>query len=807
MESTEKIEMENNNLINKFFAKHKVGIISITIFLTLFNFSLSILNIIESLDYPMSKPVILRNIAYILTTAVIIILFKFNEFILNLSIEKIKILTLYNIILYVPIILAYMTVISVKFSFDVILYTSIVKSYNDLISIISRLNIAILFCMLLLIISKSKIYKNIIMIFNAKIILYILLLIAIVSIATPLMVDKNINYESSVNYEILKKYFPERKEADLIQINIEDPEIIEIIKNRDSILKGIGFYKTPKAYIINFENNHIEVIFYPGIDLSAICLFLDYDSLKNYNELIECNNILGLKNDVNIFTKVDIIRKKSTIKREFKEILINKIDLIISARKGIEEINSEQILETMSVRGYIAHHYNSILIGLRNNNITNYFWNQYGLGSLLLIKIISLITDLNYFDSIFISIILINSLSFTGILYFYKNNKLIIYSFIISILIIFFISNIFAPFLYYIRSLPYLFYLIFLQKTSNLKELYSIKNKILNITGIVFCALYNKEYALILFFALLISGIVSDCKYYIKNALFLLLIFTISIVYYFTLDIQGSNFLALMLGIGFDSSFKPQLFLYIIILMGLILTAYKNVKVSNKNIILLLLLSILGFSFKYLINQGINHIGWIFILIAIFYSAVPEVDKKVVVLMYVIPSLILLSVSAYGLKYNYFLKEYKYINYAIYPEFSKFFKIDERIWRKYKSIENYKSKNTCIVSKQDEFMSILSEKNITSNLPNLSTNINHYIDVNIALKNYTKCEIIIIDKEIYDFNTERFLIINAYNTSNIRLNNYINSYLIDVNKIRFFANKIIENRNLVDENLFFYIYK
>jgi hypothetical protein len=272
-------------------------------------------------------------------------------------------------------------------------------------------------------------------------------------------------------------------------------------------------------------------------------------------------------------------------------------------------------------------------------------------------------------------------------------------------------------------------------------------------------------------------------------------------------NIDGANFVALLSGIGFDGNIRPELLIFSLIIFCITFSFFrvKN-NLENKELVFIFL-CILGFSLKFITNPSINHIGWIFILLAIYFLLLEDLLNKYRLekLLFVSAciAMLIITLPVY-FNSNYFNK-YKNVDY-IKPEFSTLFKIDSVLSNKLKSSSDFDNYNYCIISKQDDAIAIYNNNNITSKISNLSTNINHYIDINKILKLYSSCDYLLIDKDLLRNDEIDFIKLYLYNRDE-RLNRFISGYFHDFNKMQFIVKSSISSRKLIKSNDYFELYR
>ena len=481
---------------------------------------------------------------------------------------------------------------------------------------------------------------------------------------------------------------------------------------------------------------------------------------------------------------------------------MKKIDSYLS--DSSKKILDKELVELMLVRGYFFHHYNSILEGVTKENLAG-FYNQYGFGPIEIIKTISKIFNLSLIDSTFLSIIILNLLAFISIIYFYGYNTNIIIGYIFSIITVFSVSNIYAPFLYYIRFFPTLILIFILNTETKLKKEYIIY-LILLIIGI-----YNKEYAIFTSASLFLVYLLKNNLNYLKYSLAILASLIGIFIFAQKPEITGANFLAIISGVGFSSGISVDYVLWSMLTITILFIIYfsnKLKEISNGDLFLAICLVV--FSIKFVSNPGINHVGPLFLLL---YILTFNLNKKNILPahLYLNGSLIFISsIMLIGnipvLMSSNFTKKYDIASYET-SKISQFFYLDSGLKLKGEQlIELTKEVKYCLISQQDDFYQIYTGKHLTGKMPNLSTNINYPIDLDYVKEGFVTCKYIVVDKELLSNDSEKYLIKSLYNRDK-RLDQYISAYLYDRERLKYAIPLLTKNVKFINENKDFVLFK
>lgn len=625
---------------------------------------------------------------------------------------------------------------------------------------------------------------------------YIIFFLSIISVVGQYSSGSYLNSESYPQIEIISEAISDANSKTWFEIVEKNKINREILSQNHHILVGSGVKKRPHGFIFLDTKDGIKVAGNIGPDLSIACLFID----DNNKRIIgECERSVGVGNDSSVNEKINYLARLKYINGEY-------IERIIEASQHFELMARRQfpLFELMYIRGYIFHHYNSIIQGMSLPGIDS-FYNQYGFGAIGISKSIGKIFNLSDFDSVYISIYLINALVLLMIVIRFGLNPYILTGFFGTITLIGVYSSILAPFLHTIRLLP-IIAIIILKNDEESK--YNSLNQFLLYLLFFISGIYSKEYGLLTGVSCLaVSTYFLDKKYlYYGVSVFAGLL--AGFIFANKPMVEGANFIAIFLGIGFSDNVGPEFYVWVTFLIWIFYSIYKDSVKDRLNRYEFFLLSVtVLYSVKYVTNPSANHLA-LLLLIVSFYVA-SAVKKKVtyanklvaffiVMLLFMITSGIpVLLNQKFNLKYNVEYKD---------AWFSKIFKVDKGLAINGDSLRNLVDEKTCLISEHDDFLQIYLKKNLTGSLPNLSTNINNLADVKRALLIYRNCQNIVVDKSLINNDGEKFMIKKLYNLDS-RLNKFLSGHMHSREYLKYFTEEALLNKSVVSENEHFVQYK
>ena len=648
----------------------------------------------------------------------------------------------------------------------------------------------------------SNIHKRL---FNS----YQIILISLATIFLIFAFPRYLNFES--NFDVEKALVTiENKSDNKVIIELQGAERQIFHRNMarldNNILAGSIF----SIIEIKSDNLTTELVSTIGPDLGWICA-LSADSLRMEKNNLDsdCFKVLS-SSTININVKRNFIQEMDLVGLDTYKVIQSSIDSYIYNRPSLKPDNIN-LLKVMLNRGHIFHHYQAILEDL-NVGISSAFFGQYGFGPLFIIQSIAQTFKLSNFDSIFISIGLINLAVFGFILCFYYKNSFVLVGFLLSLLVVMAQTEIMAPMLYFIRYLPSIVLVVLLCKYDSWLPDKKRNFSIFTLYTLFFIVgIYNKEYAIFTIASLFATTIIYRSITYLK--FLAATVFGLVSIYALSLQsfTENTNFLALILGVGYDSSLRINALLWM--LFQFVFIVFIHYKIGLKKILpssFFIYLLIIIFAFKYITHSHINHLGPLILLQFILIDdlltkyRLGNVAHKVKLLT--LTFFISLIVTQYSnLTSIAFKSQYNNVTYIENKE-SKFFMFDEDLISKFRALKQFSNYDFALISNQDDFLGVLSQKVLTKSMPNLSTNLNTTHDFRKAYALYEHEKYILIDNSILDGRVVEILITSFYNRDS-RLNDYIRDYARNVKILDYLAKKLILNRSIVNSNEYFTLYK
>jgi hypothetical protein len=343
--------------------------------------------------------------------------------------------------------------------------------------------------------------------------------------------------------------------------------------------------------------------------MSSLCLILDTEQTQQ--SFYECINKLanipkiGGSDDEFYYA---LFNYKFLDDYNFKSFISSNNNSFYEEKKWTYFREIDPQLAISLVKGAIFHHYNAILLTLNNfRSLHELSTNQYGFGSLYATKIISDIFEVTYFDSLYLSIPIFSILTIfaLGAVCYRRNNLRIIFiGYSLSILVTYGISNIFAPFLYFIRYFPAILISFYLYKKivniiDNKHTSGEIFDRFVFIVLLIINTFYSFEYGLLTSISILAVSLIYKDKFYsILGLIFLTASVLVKISSPEQIFNQG-GFIASISGVGMGGALGVISILYLINTIGLFFLVCKshNKKIIPKELMLLLfiILSVICF--------------------------------------------------------------------------------------------------------------------------------------------------------------------------------------------------------------------
>jgi hypothetical protein len=615
-----------------------------------------------------------------------------------------------------------------------------------------------------------------------KIFSYTLLILALLS---PFLGGNYLNSESNINFELMDKNLNGVTEK-ISKItpklsNLNDSQIKLFNKNK----KIFELFNRLEHYnFATIKNNQI-VFSHNSTSYAELCFFLINVEASNVDQCHQVVSASKVKNALRTlidFVYINNYSIDSVISSYYKDYRKK----YLSIYKVVKDLDSGIVSDTKKnmaisqIRGGYFHHFNSIAqtINTSKNNY-EFFNNQYGFGPLFIVSLTSKIFKTTLFDSIIFSTILINFLTFFFVITATKKvNFLILNGFSISILSVYMLSQMMAPFLYIIRIFPIILICLLIYKfvISNKKTLNSNYKSVL-LFLVLISSLYNFEYAILLSVALITGGIFIKEKYYVLIGIISAFLSLFAKFYFVnTTDLISVNYIAYIAGLGRGDSLNIFMIIFFVAVGFLAFLLLKNRKIQNNHSFIILFIFFLMLA-KIVWIGSFNHISGIFLIMAIlgdlFLRSNKDINKsniivsngsflKITNLFFI---LILFNLSYHSL-FTHMSEKINNLNYVKNSRLSNFYSIESSYSKKIENfVKIYKSGDLGI-SPIDNALAIRVLKVITKPYPDLSTNLNSDMDLGLALNTYLKSKSnIIIDNNIYYFDDHKNDYYNYYLSS------------------------------------------
>lgn len=534
--------------------------------------------------------------------------------------------------------------------------------------------------------------------------------------------------------------------------------------------------------------------------LSALCLLIDHSRQKktNIQSIENCVDSLatekyGISNTIGNLVFINARISASVYEDVHKS--------LYKTPKFEDQLSSLQHLSVMLVRGALFHHYNSIAQTIYSyNSITELFTNQYGFGPLSITALIGKITNLTIFDSLFYSILITNL--FVGILVAYsawrkENQSTVWLGFILSIYITYSISNILAPFLYFIRYLPTILFCLYIYS----KDEEIANNKFREPYWLLFTlliAIYNTEYAF-----LTLSAILVVAWYWKKTKLAFLafggiILSALIKVIFSSHQATATNYFYYLAGVGMGEAKVGVISSLYLILLGLIAFS-KRKKIfqlrqqSDFAQVLLFVITVF-LSVKVIWNGGANHIGPLFLILGLILALDKDktknknsmaIDKKAFLFLSIVISIIS-TISLIFYSYNSKFPGVRYIQSSL----SDHFEVSSALKTKMDNFQSIYKEDYLLLSPIDNALSLYVNKKTTAIFPDISTNINLSSDINFITGKYLLLKKpIVIDKVLVNYNQDISNLTESFNGVSKNTNQLLYEYANN----NFKLNKVYES--------------
>lgn len=634
---------------------------------------------------------------------------------------------------------------------------------------------------------------------NRKIIITSFIMIGVFVVILPYLTPHYLNSESFPNdYEVnyLKTKIEDNPSYQNVTHSLELTNTeLNIVRSNIALLKLSN--SKSKIGLFNLYGN--KFVWKSNLDkLSSLCLLIDYSRQQK-------TNILGLDNCVESLANeryriTNTIGNTVFITPRISAIVYADVyKSIYNSTKFADQLSSLQHLSVMLVRGALFHHYNSIAQTIYSyNSVTELFTNQYGFGPLSITVLIRKIANLSIFDSLFYSILITNLI--VGILVAFvtwrKQNQYFVWlGFILSIYITYSISNILAPFLYFIRYLPTILFCLYIYS----KDEEIADNKFRELPWILFTiliAVYNTEYAF-----LTLSAVLTVAWYWKKIKLVFLafggIIVSILIKIIFrSQEASATNYFYYLAGVGMGEAKVGVISsLYLILLCLIAYSKRKKIfqlrQQSDFSQVLLFVITVF-LSVKVIWNGAANHIGPLFLLLGLIFSLDKDrtensisIDKKALLFL----SIVVTIMSTASLIFYSYNSKFPGVNY-VHSSLSDHFEISSALKTKLDNFNSIYKKDYLLLSPIDNALSLYVNKKTTANLPDLSTNINLNSDINyITAKYLTLKKPVVIDKVLVNYDQDISNLTESFNGVSKNINKLLYEYSENNSKL----NKVYES--------------
>lgn len=652
----------------------------------------------------------------------------------------------------------------------------------------------LVFFILLLIYGHNIFYlKKMFLFFQTKFVFISLLIFSFTAIILPIIFPGHLSSESYPTIQHSKKisnllYGKEINKDDYLRFNILPKDFPLLKYNISSVQLLNADLKVEYSELIINDG----VLSVPLSKISLTCMLGDWDknndreqALVNFKSCIQetLKHLMSSNADLLLeeLGKIPFFSKEAISELFSKDLNIKKyfLDQNSIALKHKKEVSS--FLSVVMSKGWYFHHYNTISSPINSGkSFTEVSNNQYGLGPLVTAKIFGDFFSLTSLDSIFIATIFINFIVFILLLFYIRNLKviyknLILLGFTCSIFVTFALSNMLAPFLFFIRFFPTVLIILLLgymvHKKITLKEYRWVQISFLFL--LLITSFYNYEYAILTSLGIILGAFLTKNIYYMISGFSL---FALSLVYKI---ISSSDSITNIKYLSYfsESAGLPILNIktiaFMILVFILLNFGYKINNVKKLPNELFILFSIFIFLLvKPLWINSANHVGPMFLIFSILVANcihltddfsktyLSKLQKMVNPLLF--KSMITFSFLVFiiGVTPNIYTfplnKEHRFDTYSIDPTISSLFQISDNLIKIKASFEKSYKDQDLVLSPNDNFLALATKKRITRPWLDISTNLNNNKDyftiVNYYKSNKNKGRIIVdkyISKPLY----------------------------------------------------------
>jgi hypothetical protein len=548
---------------------------------------------------------------------------------------------------------------------------------------------------------------------------------------------------------VFKSFLLTPDEAKVVSINIQRMRLAK----REG---HAGYY--------NFNGNTFEWESTFG-NLSALCLLGDFSQNKSNTENSVVNCIDEINDDK--FKSIKVLEQIKFLNHDISASIFKILATQNLNDRFTKQDNQDlKHLYVQLLRGGVLHHYNSIAQTINSaNSVTDFFSNQYGLGPLAFVSIISSISGLSLFDSLFISVVIFN-IAIAAILLLtmrFRSVSLTVWiGFILSIYVTYAVSNVLAPFLFFIRYLPTIIFCLYLYSRHGDQQISHKNINLLVWSFFIFAiSIYNFEYAL-----LTLSSLCVVSWYWRKWSIFALssvglCVAIIPKLYLPSVGNGEQNYISYIAGVGMSGTFNFITVLYIVMLVSLIVRNHKLIFAPKSNHSFeeaVLTAIIITLSFKVVWNGGGNHIGPLFLLMSLASTFNDDrgngsIGYSIYKRTNLFLSILILLIATVSWQSYYLNNKFSGVKYTR-TEISRFFSAPTTFIDKIQSFKLLYQKHDLVLSQTDNALAMFVGDSITGPFPDVSTNLNTPKDISLIVKAYVNShQRIIVDKAIVDDST------------------------------------------------------
>ena len=621
-----------------------------------------------------------------------------------------------------------------------------------------------------------------------------------VAVIMPLTIGNFINTESGfdrVYLEQATKGLPDNT----IKITFSKNDLVEV-SHLARPEKDDLFYQDFKPFVLKKNKDSIELFTTVGPDLTTYCYFL-----KDKAEFSSCLDELAGVAGNSIYKKYAYLKNNPTTNDVIQERFVEAVDKAI-ATDG-ESLEGVSFLKLMFVRGNLLHHYSYIYSGMQEPGLQAFF-NQYGLGPISIANAIKSFSGATSIDSIYITISIVNFLVAFGCVVLFRKNAFILFFCAMSILTVYLTSNIIAPFLYYIRFLPVVILGALYAKNINIFSEKRIGRNLAISFIFLLIAIYNKEYGLLVFAALVCAFLLTKEAACIKFAG----IMSIGFIAIYSLVPQESSatssLLTVLAGVGINPRLSIVSLIWFAMLAYLfwIVNRLYGKKKWDVQIIFWTSLLLL-FSVKVAWAGSANHIGGLLLIYAMVMTGLNnnsgggDTSLKITWLSIAAAGMLALTIPSVSyLKYFDQTQGVSYLktNWSNKFKFSDYLVRKDEAFKKYASVTSYS-----LLSTQDDFLQMVNQVHQTGKYHNYSTQINFPTDALKIVGDIKKRDFILVDNNILNLDNVDFLKLKLYNKDKI-LNDYIKGYIVEIQKFNYLLSNL-DLKEVVSRDEFFTLYR